>query len=121
MPKPVVLVVDDEVSNQEFCRDALELNGYEVLVASDPQEAVRVLAEREVDFVICDIAMPHNGRRMFEYLLQNFPHLRGRFIFVTGNPESKAEVEKLPQAAPCLLKPYPLNLLLNLLKSALRA
>ncbi len=121
MPKPVVLVVDDEVSNQEFCRDALELNGYEVVAASDPQQAARVLREQEVDFIICDIAMPHNGRRMYEYLLENFPHMRGRFIFVTGNPDSKADVEKLPNAAPCLLKPYPINALLGLLKSALRA
>lgn len=119
MAKPVVLVVDDEESNRAFCHDALELNGYEVAEAADTEEAVAILQSREVDFIICDVVMPHNGRRVYEYLLEHFPRMRGRFIFVTGNPDSKAAVERLPKAAPCLMKPYSVRTLLDLLRTAL--
>ena len=117
--KPVVLVVDDEESNRDLCRHALELNGYEVLVAAGPREAVEILSAREIDFVICDISMPHNGQRVYEYLLQNFPQLKNHFLFVTGNPAQKDQVTRLLGAVPCLLKPYPLRVLLDTLKAAL--
>ncbi len=119
--KALVLVVDDEESNRDFCQYALELSGYEVVVAPGTHEAVEVISTREVDFIICDVTMPHNGQRVYQYLLTNFPQLRGRFLFVTGNPQCKDEVSNLPAAAPCLMKPYSLRTLLETLHAALRA
>ncbi len=119
--KPIVLVVDDEEANRMVCRDALELNGYTVVVAAGPREAIEVLSMREVDVVVCDVSMPHNGMRVYEYLLENFPELRTRFIFVTGNPGTEANAERLPQGIRCLLKPFPLRLLLEAMKAALGA
>lgn len=116
MPKPLVLVVDDEEANRHFCSSALELNGYEVVAAPGTEEAVAVLSSREVDFIICDVSMPHNGRRVYQYLLQNFPELQDKFIFVTGNPENKTAVEPVP----CLMKPFSVRVLLDLLRSALQ-
>ncbi len=117
--RPIVLVVDDEESNRDYCRHALELNGYEVIGAAGAREAVEIISSREIDFIICDVSMPYNGQRVYEYLLANCPQLRGRFLFVTGNPLHKEAVEQLPQAAPCLMKPYSLPALLDLLKGAL--
>ena len=117
--KPVVLVVDDEEGIRDFCKDALELNGYQVVLAAAPREAVEAISTRAIDFIICDVSMPHNGQRVYEYLLQNFPQLRGRFLFVTGNPAYKDQVESLPEAAPCLIKPYLLRELLDAVKGAL--
>ena len=120
-PKPVVLVVDDEECNRNFCRHALELNGYDVIVAAGKREAVEVISSREVDFIICDISMPDNGKRVYEYLLANFPQLRDRFLFGTGNPAHREQVEQRFGPAPCLLKPYSLRSLLDTLKGALGA
>lgn len=118
MSRPVILVVDDEDSAREICQEALALDGYEVLSASGTREAVAILSSREVDAVVCDIQMPHNGVRIYEYLLREFPQLAGRFIFVTGSPVKKAEVERLPRSAPCLLKPFSLRLLLETMRAA---
>lgn len=120
MPKPVILVVDDEDAARQVCHEALELDGYEVVTASGTNEAVEVLASRDVDAVVCDVQMPHNGMRLYEFLLYRFPDLAGRFIFVTGSPVKKAEVEKLPKKAACILKPFSLALLLDTLRTALR-
>jgi len=90
MERPLVLVVDDQEANRELCREALGLHGYEVVAASGVREAEEILAAREVEAVVCDVSMPHNGVRVYEYLLQNHPELRGRFIFMTGSAENFA-------------------------------
>ncbi len=118
MSQPVILVVDDEESNRQVCREALEFEGYEVVVASGTSDAVEVLSTREVDAVVCDIQMPHNGKRLYEFLLGRFPELAGRFIFVTGNAAKKAEVERAAKA-PCLLKPFSIAALVNAMRAAL--
>ena len=54
-----VLVVDDERAVRESLRRALELEGYEVELACDGDEALRRLAlEPSVDAAILDILMP---------------------------------------------------------------
>lgn len=121
MQRPLVLVVDDEEPNREMCREALQLNGYEVIMAAGPEEAEQFLSTREVDAIVCDVSMPHNGLRVYEYLLKNFPQLRGRFIFVTGNPAKKEQVERLPNGVPCLLKPFSIRVLLDTMRAALGA
>ncbi len=80
MQKPVVLVIDDEDMNREVCRDALELDGYEVLTATGTRQAVEVLSARNVDAIVCDMQMPHNGVRLYEFLLKKFPDLAGRIL-----------------------------------------
>lgn len=118
MERPVILVVDDEESNRQVCREALELEGYDVVVATGTCEAVDVLSSREVDAVVCDVQMPHNGKRLHEYLMARFPELAGRFIFVTGSPARKAEIDVASRAV-CLLKPFSIATLLNAMKTAL--
>ena len=119
MQKPVVLVIDDEDMNREICRDALELDGYEVLTASGTRQAVDLLSTREVDAVVCDMQMPHNGLRLFEFLLKQFPHLAGRFLFVTGDPSQAQALDTMPRPAPCLFRPFPIRTLLDAVRSAL--
>jgi CheY-like chemotaxis protein len=94
MKRSLVLVVDDQEANRSLCREALELHGYEVVAAGGVREAE-------------------------EYLLQNHPELRGRFIFMTGSPGSYARVSKLPDVAQCLLKPFSIRSLAEALKAAL--
>lgn len=119
MSKRVVLVVDDEPMNREVCKDALELDGYEVLMAAGTKEATALLSARSVDAVVCDIHMPHNGVLLYEHLLKTFPHLRDRFLFVTGDPSRVAQLERLPHAARYLLRPFPIRVLLDSIRSTL--
>lgn len=52
-----ILVVDDEADMVAFIRDALEDEGYEVLVAFDGEEMFRQL-EHQPDVIILDVMMP---------------------------------------------------------------
>ncbi len=53
-----VLVVDDEEAIAEAVRARLESEGYEVLVATDGPEAIRVCERARPDLVVLDLMLP---------------------------------------------------------------
>jgi two-component system response regulator MprA len=57
-----ILVVDDERAVRESLRRALELEGYEIELAADGQEALQRLegnGESQPDAVLLDVLMPN--------------------------------------------------------------
>ena len=60
--KPVILCVDDEWNGLEGRQFLLEEHGYKVLVATDGDEALQLLASHPIDLVLLDYHMPRvNG------------------------------------------------------------
>jgi class 3 adenylate cyclase/CheY-like chemotaxis protein len=57
-PSARVLVVDDQPPNIRLLEAILAPRGYDVRAASSGEEALKVLAESEVDLVLLDIVMP---------------------------------------------------------------
>ena len=55
---PLVLVVDDTANVRELIRVNLALEGFDVRVAVDGQEALDLVAELEPDLVTMDVVMP---------------------------------------------------------------
>ena len=53
-----ILVVDDERAVREALQRALRLEGYEVELAADGQEALFALARHGVDAIVLDVLMP---------------------------------------------------------------
>lgn len=53
-----VLVVEDYDDSREFLRFLLELSGFNVIVAKDGIEALRMVDEQEPDLILMDISMP---------------------------------------------------------------
>ncbi len=58
MPKPRVLVVDDDPGIRKFVRANLDARDYEVLLAENGIEAVKVFEKEPVELIILDIMMP---------------------------------------------------------------
>ncbi len=58
MRQPAILVVDDDQAFRELVVDILASEGYELLEASDAEQALETLAGRSVDLVISDQRMP---------------------------------------------------------------
>jgi len=54
-----VLVCDDEKLIRDVVREYLELNDYEVVEASDGDEAIELVNKDNFDIIIMDIMMPH--------------------------------------------------------------
>ena len=57
-PKPRVLIAEDESIIRMDLREMLEEEGYDVVEATDGDEAIRLAREAKPDLVILDIKMP---------------------------------------------------------------
>jgi len=58
MPKPALLIVDDNAQNLYLARFLLERSGYEICEAHNGQEAVAVAQTQRPALVLMDIQMP---------------------------------------------------------------
>jgi DNA-binding response OmpR family regulator len=80
-----ILVVDDQPEILENLALILDLDGYEVLMASDGVEALAVLESRPVDLILADIAMPRmNGYQLYVRVRENPQWVAVPFLFLTA-------------------------------------
>ncbi len=71
MTKAKVLVADDDLAIQELIRLNLELQGYQVIIASNGVETVRKALSERPDLIILDILMPEMDGYEVMRLLKN--------------------------------------------------
>ena len=57
-PRPVILVADDDADILSLVAFRLERAGYDVVPASDGEEALRLAVERTPDLAVLDVMMP---------------------------------------------------------------
>ncbi len=75
---PKVLIVDDEKSLILSLKTGLEeyKERFEVLVALNGKEAIKVIESNQIDLLITDLKMPlMNGFELLAYTFSNFPHI----------------------------------------------
>ena len=58
---PTVLVIDDEESMREGCRQALESRGYRAALAADGEAGLRLVDEVRPNVALVDLVMPGLG------------------------------------------------------------
>jgi len=56
--KDLILIVDDEAAIRQLLREFLEKNGFDVLEASDGQQALKMAGAHVPDLVITDLLLP---------------------------------------------------------------
>jgi two-component system, NtrC family, response regulator PilR len=80
-----LLIVDDERSIRELLEISFRKEGHKVEVATNGQEAKRLLASRIFDIVVSDICMPDmDGVELLRYSKEVSP--ASTFILITGVP-----------------------------------
>ena len=79
-----VLVVDDEESIRTFASEALRTGGYEVIIAGNGHEALRLAAEHApIDLLLADLVMPGmRGDELAKLMRQGQPELL--VVYLTG-------------------------------------
>ena len=80
-----ILLVEDEEGVRRLLTHILHKRGYQVLEASDGDEALQIFAQRagEIELVLTDMVMPHmSGRELAERVRQMRPELK--VVFMSG-------------------------------------
>ena len=80
-----ILIVEDSRLLAKVTRDFLEADGYKVLMASNPKEAIDIAANHQdsIHLLLTDVVMPDmNGRELAEYLLAKRPEMR--VLYMSG-------------------------------------
>ncbi len=85
MTTATILVVDDQPDLLGGLALTLGSAGYQVLTASDGNEALALLQEQAVDLILADIAMPHmNGYQLYERVREKPAWVAIPFLFLTA-------------------------------------
>lgn len=118
-PRQLVLVVDDEVPLQKYVSTNLRARGYEVRLASDGTEALKVLAETVPDLVVLDITMP--GPDGFQVLQALRREMDVPVIMLSARGRETDKVRALDLGADdYLTKPFGVEEFLARVRAALR-
>ncbi|MEM7461790.1 MAG: ATP-binding protein [Pseudomonadota bacterium] len=104
-----VLVVDDEVDVADLIADILRKDGCEVEYASSGASAMELLGKHEFNVVLSDLNMPEmDGRKLFEAIRSQYPHLLDSIAFITGDAMGPAS-QKLLAEANCQFLEKPIS------------
>jgi CheY-like chemotaxis protein len=114
----VVLVVDDYADSRGAVHELLEDNGYEVVEASNGQEALNFLvsgAVPNVQLIVLDLQMPIMNGWQFLTLLDNYFRLSTIPVIVVSAHPTLPSQGAHKSVVGCLKVPYRTNELLALI------
>jgi NADH-quinone oxidoreductase subunit E len=108
-----VVVIDDEESIREGCRQALESEGWRAAVAADGQRGLRLVEKSKPRLVLLDLRMPSvGGIELLEKLGQIDPRIVPIVITGYGTVETAVTSMKLG-AFDFIAKPFDMDQLLE--------
>jgi len=115
-----ILLVEDDEAVRKFCHRVLVQNGYTVLPAPTPEEALRVCREYEqpIDLLISDIVMPvMYGHELAKRITGSRPNIR--VLYMSGYSEHGIVRNELVMPEDFLEKPISPNTLLAKVREVL--
>jgi len=114
-----VLLIDD---NPKYLNDALPYYGYDVHVATDGIQALKVLASQKFDIILLDVMMPNmNGWDTLKEIRKNIETKDVPVIMITAVNEEQKMVAGLKNGADdYIIKPFVLPNLLARMEAVLR-
>jgi two-component system response regulator FlrC len=108
-----ILVVEDDSALAQALTDTLSLSGYEVVNATDGEQALARLDRDQVDMVLTDVQMrPMDGRALLRNLRTRFHELPVLVMTAYGTVEQAVEAMKLG-AVDYLAKPFEVDDLID--------
>lgn len=116
-----ILVVEDNADMRSFIRSIL-LDRYNVIEASNGAEAIRILMEQNVDFIISDLMMPvMDGVELSRRVKENFAISHIPFLMLTAKTANASRIDSYRIGVDdYLLKPFDEEVLLARIEGILR-
>jgi CheY-like chemotaxis protein len=104
-PRPVVLIVEDEILVRLDAVEVIEGRGFEAIEASNADEAISILEQRnDIGLIFTDIDMPGSmdGVKLAHFVKDRWPPIK--IIATSGH--AKITANDLPQGVRFMPKPY---------------
>ena len=119
---PRILIVDDNPMNLDILQALLTAHGYEIIAATDGEEALAVAREKQPDLILLDVMMPKmDGFQVCRHLKADVSLPFMPIIMVTAKADSKDIVEGLGAGGDeYLTKPVDHDALVARVRSMLR-
>jgi two-component system, OmpR family, KDP operon response regulator KdpE len=114
-----ILIVDDEAPTRKYVSANLRARGYDVLVAADGTEALKLISEHPFDLLILDIGMPGpDGLQVLEAVRRDMDL---PVLMLTARGRERDKVQALDLGADdYLTKPFGVEEMLARVRAALR-
>ncbi|MBI4241209.1 MAG: response regulator [Candidatus Rokubacteria bacterium] len=107
-PPKRILVVDDEATVRQAFQAALQAKGYEVALASDGREALRIIRGESFDLIFLDILLPKiGGSTVLKAIKRRDPE--AVVVIITGHPHHEETLVAL-EYGPAVLLRKPIRL-----------
>lgn len=116
-----ILVVDDDARVLRYLQQGLaELGeGYAILAANSPEEALQLVQQQPIDLVISDLRMPNiDGLQLLQHIKQQNQNTRLVLMTAYGTDEVKETARKMGVYR-FITKPFRNENLLNITRNAL--
>jgi DNA-binding NtrC family response regulator len=103
---PTILIVDDEDSTRNLCRDVINDSGLRTRTASTTEQALEILDQWPVEILITDLRVPQlGGLELLKRVRRDFPQTAVLVLTQYGTIESAVEATRLG-AADYITKPF---------------
>ncbi len=116
-----ILVAEDSITDLQFIKNALKETGYEILTASNGDEAEQKVRSEMVDLIILDVVMPKkNGFQVCRSLKRDEKYRHIPIILITSKTQDSDRFWGLKQGADeYVTKPFEPTDLLEAVKKHL--
>jgi len=103
-----ILIVDDIPTNLNFLSEALFLEGFGIILATNGKDAINIAREKKPDIILLDIAMPHMDGYEVCSTLKSDPNTSDiPVIYLTARTDSEDVLKGFETgAADYILKPF---------------
>jgi DNA-binding response OmpR family regulator len=120
----LILIIDDEANILEVTSGILAVSGYEVMTASNYEDAFNLMRDKPPDLILLDVMMPdRDGYEVCNELKSDKRTRDIPIILFTGKPDQKERIKtnaKFLAADDCILKPFDPKVLLEKIKRLIR-
>ncbi|MBN2051397.1 MAG: response regulator [Spirochaetales bacterium] len=118
--KSSILIIDDDVRILDAMRDALDAAGFDVTIAVDGSQGLKMLEEVQFQLIISDIVMEDMGGIEFLRKIRK-TGISTPVVIMSGDPigENFFKSAKLLGACFCLQKPFTARTLFDVIQKIL--
>jgi len=111
--KKTILVVDDEEDVRKYLSMALTAAGFNIITASDGNQALEQVKKRQPDLISLDLVMPKkSGAKFHRELVKNKEWAKIPILIVTGHARDelgKADLKNLTMSGPGIYLEKPIK------------